>query len=58
MDINIIVESLPRLLKGALLTLELTGISLGLGLFLAIALPIALDAPGIRAVLPGWVKRI
>ena len=38
MDINIIVESLPRLLKGALLTLELTGISLGLGLFLAIAL--------------------
>ena len=38
MDLDIIIESLPRLFKGAALTLELTGISVGLGLFLAIGL--------------------
>jgi len=38
MDINLIIESVPKLLKGALLSLELVALSMVLGMLLAIPL--------------------
>ena len=40
MDMAIIVESIPRLLNGVLVTLEITGVSVVLGFFLAVPLSI------------------
>ena len=40
MDMAIIVESIPRLLNGVMVTLEITGVSVVLGFFLAVPLSI------------------
>lgn len=50
MDLEIIFDNMARLLKGAVLTVELTSISLALGLILAILIAVA------RVSKNGWIR--